>query len=268
MTGCTTREGAPTSPVGAPSRVPGIPVAWAAHPVVEAEARGWRVVDLVAGDDALVVHRTLPGGGDVLWGVGSADAAARLLLDAGERFAPGVARSALPRGTTAAGRALAARTGRALPTHLETDPVSAWDWFWTADPPPRQAGEERVVELVGDGGRAAARAALDEANPAAELDPALPGTRWWGWLDDAGTVRAVAGARRPGPGTAWELGSVATHPGWRGRGAGRAVTAVATRAGLEDERVVALGMYAHNDTARRVYEALGYAVGQRFESRR
>uniref|UniRef100_UPI001112E09D GNAT family N-acetyltransferase n=1 Tax=Cellulosimicrobium cellulans TaxID=1710 RepID=UPI001112E09D len=190
------------------------------------------------------------------------------LLDAGVRFAPGVARSALPRGTTAAARALAARTGRALPVHLRSEPVSAWDWFWTADPPPRQSGEERVVELAGDGGRTVARTLLDEANPAAELDPALPGSRWWGWLDDAGTVRAVAGARRAGPGTAWELGSVATHPAWRGRGAGRAVTAVATRAGLEDARVVALGMYADNDTARRVYDGLGYVVGQRFESRR
>ncbi|MFC8923346.1 GNAT family N-acetyltransferase [Cellulosimicrobium sp. NPDC057127] len=233
-----------------------------------AEARGWHVVDVLADDDALVVHRTLPGRGDVLWGVGSADAAARLLLDAGERFAPGVARSALPRGTTAAARGLAARTGRALPAHLRTDPVSAWDWFWTAEPPPYQTGEERVVGLVDEADRAAARALLDDANPAAELDPAATGTHWWGWADDTGALRAVAGARCPGPGVPWEIGGVATHPAWRGRGLARAVTAAATRAALREADVVALGMYADNDAARQVYGRLGYVVGQRFESRR
>jgi predicted GNAT family acetyltransferase len=57
------------------------------------------------------------------------------------------------------------------------------------------------------------------------------------------------------------------HPGARGRGLGKAVTAGLTRRLFgEGCDVVTLGMYAHNSTGRAVYDALGYADEHRFTS--
>ncbi|WP_251150913.1 GNAT family N-acetyltransferase [Cellulosimicrobium sp. Marseille-Q4280] len=64
------------------------------------------------------------------------------------------------------------------------------------------------------------------------------------------------------------LGGIATDPAARGRGIARAVTAAATRAGLREDPMVVLWMYADNGAARRVYEQVGYRVTQAFESRR
>ncbi|MGN7701176.1 GNAT family N-acetyltransferase [Cellulosimicrobium sp. 22601] len=269
MTTRTAREGAPTRDdrVGAPSRVVPSLGRWADHPVVRAERDGWDVLDAVARDDALVVRRAFDAGSAALWGLGTPTGVADLLLDRPD-LAAGEVRSSLPRGTTTAAAALGGRTGRAVPEHLRAEPVSRWDWFTATSEPPAQPGEQRVVALDGDEGRARVRAVLDVANPSAELDPSEPGTRWWGWRDETGTVRSVAGARRSGPGVPWSLGGVATDPAARGRGAARAVVAVATRACLHEEGIVVLGMYADNDAARRVYAALGFVVTQEFESRR
>ncbi|WP_435735839.1 GNAT family N-acetyltransferase [Cellulosimicrobium sp. PMB13] len=234
---------------------------------MRAEGHAWDLLDAGARDDALVVRRPLDDGGVGLWGLGTPDGVAHLLLDE-PRLAADVVRSSLPHGTTAAASALLGGAVERLPMHLRTAPVSRWDWFTATTEPPAQPGEERVVALDGPDGRAAARATLDLANPRAELDPHDLGTRWWGWRDDGGVVRGVAGARCHGPGMPWTIGGVATDPAVRGRGVARAVTAVATRAALRHDEIVVLGMYADNGAARRVYERLGYAVTQEFESRR
>jgi ribosomal protein S18 acetylase RimI-like enzyme len=63
------------------------------------------------------------------------------------------------------------------------------------------------------------------------------------------------------------LSSIAVHPGARGRGLGKTVTAALTRQLLEDGcDLVTLGMYAVNSTGRALYDALGYADEHRFTS--
>jgi len=263
-----------------------LPDRWALHPVVVAEHafHGWDASHAWWDDDALLVRlrwreRTdgvrpfaveADGAGTSLLGVGSADGAARLLLRADAELrsrgdALRVRRASLPRGT---GTALAARASEpsAVPAPFHRDPGGAWDWFGTTAPPAAQPGEDRVAELAGPGVREEVARALAVANPHGELPPDEPRSRWWGWRDDAGVLRGVAGASRRVPGQPWVLGSIGTDPAWRGRGIAAAVTAAATRAGLDEVAMVTLGMYADNDAARRVYLRLGYTVAQRFES--
>ena len=65
------------------------------------------------------------------------------------------------------------------------------------------------------------------------------------------------------------LGSVATHPDWRGRGLSRDLCARLTRDALAGGApAVTLGMHAANRSARAVYTSLGYTVGQRWASGR
>lgn len=254
-----------SDPVVTGTAIAAVPARWASHPVVRGESHGWRPLGVWSDDDGLLLRLDLPGrDGDGLWGVGAPAAVARLLRDAAPALGD-LVRVSLPRGTGAALAALDPGAGLDVLVRREA-PVSAWDWFWTSTPPAAQPGEERVTELAGDDGLAAVAACLDVANPHAELRVTTPGARWWGWHDDDGTVRGVAGAYPAGPGVPFVLGSVATDPATRGRGVAAATTAAATRAGLDHAGLVTLGMYADNDAARRVYERLGYAVGQAFES--
>lgn len=63
------------------------------------------------------------------------------------------------------------------------------------------------------------------------------------------------------------LRAIATHPDHRGRGLGADITAAVTRRGLDAGAPAAtLGMYSENDVARRLYERLGFRVGQAFAS--
>jgi predicted GNAT family acetyltransferase len=65
------------------------------------------------------------------------------------------------------------------------------------------------------------------------------------------------------------LGSVATHPDWRGRGLSRDLCSRLTRDALAGGApAVTLGMHAANRSARAVYSSLGYTVGQRWASGR
>lgn len=263
-----------------------VPPRWAHHPVVVAEAAhgGWDASHVWYDDDALLVRlrwreRTdglrpfaveADAAGTSLLGVGTPDAAARLLLRADAELrsqgdALRVRRASLPRGTRTA---LAARPLRAgvVPAPFDREPGGAWDWFGSTAAPGMQPGEDHVTELDGPGARDEVARALAAANPHGELPPDEPRSRWWGWRDDDGVLRGVAGASRRVPGQPWVLGSIGTDPAWRGRGIAAAVTAAATRAGLEEVALVTLGMYADNDAARRVYLRLSYTVAQRFES--
>jgi predicted GNAT family acetyltransferase len=65
------------------------------------------------------------------------------------------------------------------------------------------------------------------------------------------------------------LGSVATHPDWRGRGLSRDLCSRLTRDALAGGApAVTLGMHAANRPARAVYSSLGYEVGYRWASGR
>jgi ribosomal protein S18 acetylase RimI-like enzyme len=254
---------------------------WASHPVVVAEQAhdGWDASHVWADDDAFVVRlrwrertdRVRPFAvehdDDVdaasLLGLGDPLATARLVVAAGLTLGM-VTRASLPRGTQVALAGLAA-DGASVPAPFDRPPANAWDWFGTTTAPAAQPGEEHVVEL-GDAHRASAQACLLAANPTGELALDEPRSRWWGWLDDDGAVRGIVGASRRVVGQPWVLGSIGTDPAWRGRGIAAATTAAATRAGLAEVSMVTLGMYAHNDVARRVYERLGFARVQRFES--
>ena len=142
-----------------------------------------------------------------------------------------------------------------------------WDWFWTTSAPPPRPGEAAVVRLgpadVDD---------LDEllrvSSPRTSVRPGDPHVRtWFGVRDPSGLLVACAAERDQGPGV-WHLQAIATHPAHRGRGLGADVTAAATRAGLAaGADAVTLGMYADNAVARRMYERLGFTVGQAFATR-
>ncbi|MFE5291513.1 GNAT family N-acetyltransferase [Isoptericola sp. NPDC056618] len=265
-----------------------VPPRWAHHPVVVAEAAhgGWDASHVWHDDDAFLVRlrwrERIDGGrplavdhdatGVSLLAVGGAEGAARLLIAAEAELRPDglgpVVRASMPRGTYAAVSALGARDGVVVPAPFDHPPFDAWDWYAVTEPPAVVTGEERVGELLGDAGRAEAASCLAVANPDGELPVGEPRSRWWGWRDDDGVVRAVAGASRRVPGRPWTLGSIGTDPAWRGRGIGAAVTASATRAGVAEASMVTLGAYAHNVAARSVYRRLGYVLGQEFESSR
>lgn len=282
-------DGGALEPVRALAGVP-LPDRWATHPVVVAEASygGWDATDVWFDDAALLARlrwreRTDAGrpfavghdaAGVSLMALGAPAAAARLLLRAdaalaaaGRALGP-VALTSVPRGTRAVLAALAAAEGVVVPAPFDEPAGGEWDWMGITTPPAAQPGEERVVELVGEDGLAQARAAVALAHPHGELPVDEPRSRWWGWRDDDGVVRAVVGASRRVPGQPWVLGSIGTEPAWRGRGLAAATTAVATRAGLREVPLVTLGMYADNVAARRAYARVGYALGQEFESSR
>lgn len=75
----------------------------------------------------------------------------------------------------------------------------------------------------------------------------------------------VATARRTTAGDGTYLSSIATRPGWRGRGHGALVTAIAVcdaigRSGDPGSAFVHLAVDVRNPVARRLYERLGFGV--------
>ncbi len=197
----------------------------------------------------------------------------------------------LPEGITVERRAFAGLPERMRPVeHWE------WDWWFTTSAPAARAGEGLVVPLAADDPRIPALLAI--ASPDAMIRPGDPRIRGW-WAIEAGAVDAggPASAGRPpdalDPGAPSpaerhspdaivaiaavtsmrsgipHLGSVATHPDWRGRGLSRDLCARLTRDALaEGAPAVTLGMHAANRSARAVYNSLGYTVGQRWASGR
>ncbi|GAB2467211.1 GNAT family N-acetyltransferase [Xylanimonas ulmi] len=249
-----------------------LPPRWASHPLVVTESahHAWDASDAWWDDDALLLRlRRLapsepPGYG--LYGVGDAEAVARLILAAGP-LAP-VGRTTVPRGT----RAALARLTRDVPAPFDRPADGQWDWMMADHTPDPLPGEDRVEELTGPEGLAEASAALAVAHPDGELAVGQARSRWWGWRESPGggrgALRGVVGADRRVPHAPWVLGSIGTDPAWRRRGVAAATTAVAVRAGLAEAPFVTLGMYADNDAARRTYERVGFVVAQANESSR
>ncbi|MCP2344513.1 GNAT family N-acetyltransferase [Nonomuraea roseoviolacea] len=79
-----------------------------------------------------------------------------------------------------------------------------------------------------------------------------------------GTPVGHFGLRAQPGGRSVRLGMVLVAPSARGRGRGAAMVAAAVGAAFADPRVerVELGVYAHNERARRIYERLGFREGE------
>ncbi len=181
-----------------------------------------------------------------------------------------------PEGVTVERRAFAGLPERMRPVeHWE------WDWWYTTSAPATRPGESRVVALATDDPRIPEL--LAAASPDAMIRPGDPRIRGW-WAIEAGSLGAAAEADSPRGAPDQlvaiaavtsmragipHLGSVATHPDWRGRGLSRDLCARLTRDALaEGAPAVTLGMHAANRSARAVYNSLGYTVGQRWASGR
>ena len=141
-----------------------------------------------------------------------------------------------------------------------------WDWMWTRTPPPRVPGEDRVVDLS-PADRDAAVDLLTRHSPRTHGQPfARPGQEWVGVRDAGGALVALGGSEPSQAGTPTLVG-VAVDRSRRGGGLGSAVSAVLTRRAVETSGACALGMFADNDAARRVYRRLGYVTAVEWRSR-
>ncbi|WP_141631354.1 GNAT family N-acetyltransferase [Mobilicoccus pelagius] len=140
-----------------------------------------------------------------------------------------------------------------------------WDWMWTTRLPAPIAGIP-LVDLD-DTRDADEITALAAENPRFE---GFPGTgaseQWIGVRDDAGRLVACGAIQRLPSGVA-HLGGILTASGHRRQGLGTTVTAALTARAVAADGVCTLGMYADNDAARSVYDALGYVVDKAWASR-
>ncbi len=155
----------------------------------------------------------------------------------------------------------------AVARHVPLAEGSEWEWMCTTTPPPEVAGESRLQALTLDD-RPEIVALLASANPGSDARPfERPGQDWVGVRD--GARRLVAcGVREHSLAGRPILFGITVHPDERGQGLGLAVTASLTRRAVEDDGLCTLGMYSHNDVARRVYLGLGYGDVHEWSSRR
>ena len=210
------------------------------------DVRGWVADGAVAwiGTDA---EERVP----YLSALGAPERVAELLAELLPELPPRQ-RLSVPRGTAAL-----------LPAWVGLEGAVEWEFRWLAAPPARQAGEALVTP---DPDEAAVSALLDADASALPGDPAV--RRWWGITDADGSLRACAADTSAATGVG-HLSSIAVDPGARGRGLGKAVTAAAARALLDDGcDVVTLGSYTGNAAATGLYDSLGFAADHRFTSGR
>ncbi|WP_338538000.1 GNAT family N-acetyltransferase [Janibacter terrae] len=167
--------------------------------------------------------------------------------------AKGASSVTLPRGLEDLGGLLGAVGGR-------------WEFMSTRTAPATEP-VEGLVEL-GPSERDEVQALLDMHNPGTDGQPfARAGQRWLGARDAAGALLAVGCCERERSG-APVLAGITTVPAARGRGLARAVTTELTRAAVAEHGWCTLGMYSHNDRARRIYLSLGYEVHAEWTSGR
>lgn len=137
-----------------------------------------------------------------------------------------------------------------------------WDFRWLDQPPPRQPGEHRVVEVTAD----QVAPLLEVASPTASAQPGDPAVRRWVGVPGPDGLLACA-ADTSGATGVGHLSSIAVHPDQRGQGLGAAVTAALMRRMYADGcDIVTLGMYAHNTAGRALYDHLGMHDDHRFTS--
>lgn len=140
-----------------------------------------------------------------------------------------------------------------------------WEWMWCTEPP---AGEGRGLLELQASARPELLDFLDEHNPGTDGQPfARPGQRWVGSRDADGRLLGIGCCEEEHSG-APVLAGITVAPSARGRGLGRALTAELTRGAIATHGWATLGMYSHNDVARRLYQDLGYRLGARWTSGR
>ncbi len=141
-----------------------------------------------------------------------------------------------------------------------------WDWMWTRTAPPHVPGEERVLPLS-PADREEAAAFLAAESPRTHGQPfARSGQVWVGVRDGDGALVACGGSEPSSAGTP-TLAGIAVAGHLRRGGLGAAVSAHLTRLAVEEVGACALGMFADNSAARRVYERLGFVTGMEWRSR-
>ena len=141
-----------------------------------------------------------------------------------------------------------------------------WDWMWTRTEPGEVLLEERV-EGLHPSDRDEMVDFLEVHSPRTHGQPfARPAQHWVGVRDDDGALVAL-GCSEPCQSGTPTLAGIAVATDSRGKGWGAAVTAHLTRAAVRDTGACALGMFADNDVARRLYHRLGYRTGMTWTSR-
>lgn len=210
-------------------------------------------------EHAIVVeHET--GRGRAILGAGSPEHIALLL---GAVRPEGIAHGSVIRGTWE-------HLPPALRERFDLPVVEDWDWM-DIHHVPQAAGAERVRELDPDTERASIERVRQAAIPDSFLSVDRPGSRWYGWPDAQGAIRAIGGA------TGWDgadwptgahFGSIGTEPGWQGRGIGSALTAgMVALAFAEGARSASLGVHTHNHRALGIYRRLGFTTTYAIHSR-
>jgi GNAT superfamily N-acetyltransferase len=169
-------------------------------------------------------------------------AAVAALLDRLMPDLPATASFSLPRGSA-----------DGLSAHRRIDRLGDWELRWlTAAPPPPAP---RIEWLPSDS--AEVGALIDSAYPGAEARPGDPQVRGWAVIRGADGDLLAAGADTSGAATG-RISAVMTAPAARGRGYGAAVTIALSRRMLIEFDLVILGLYLHNDPARRLYQRIGF----------
>ena len=113
-----------------------------------------------------------------------------------------------------------------------------------------------------------AEAFLAEHSPRTHGQPfARPGQRWVAVRDNRTAALIATGSSEPSAAGIPTLAGIATAADRRGAGWGAAITAHLTRIAVAEAGACALGMFADNDVARRLYSRLGYATGMEWTSR-
>ena len=142
-----------------------------------------------------------------------------------------------------------------------------WDWMWTRTEPDRLPGEDAVAPLD-PATRPDLERFLDEHSPRTHGQPfARPGQRWVGVRDPADGSLVAVGCSEPNQAGTPTLAGIAVAAHRRGEGWGAAVTATLTRDAVRENGACALGMFADNDVARRLYLRLGFVTGMEWTSR-
>lgn len=137
---------------------------------------------------------------------------------------------------------------------------NAWDWMWTATPPPTLPAEGRVEQLREDEHDALVEFLRDH-NPDTHAIPfARPTQQWVVVRDDAEHIIGC-GCTEPGNAEVPLLGGITVDPTHRGEGLGAGLTAYLTREAIERTGASSLGVFEDNAHARTLYQRLGYRVG-------